>query len=111
LDYFEDLVNQIDRKTWPVGLKISSLNVGAHGQIITPTVEELPEKWSELTYHVEVQMVVTKFFRQGLVGAIVPSAIVLGEHKLILNPNHPDFQQTVQIGGVEPLNLDKRFNR
>ncbi|MDA1121661.1 MAG: hypothetical protein O2887_14405 [Bacteroidetes bacterium] len=70
LAYLEYLVHLIVRDTWPVNVKIASIHVEDHNHIIVPTVEELPEKWSKLTYHIEVQMVVMKSFKQGLLGAL-----------------------------------------
>ncbi len=39
----------------------------------------------------------------------VPSSIIEQESNILMNPNHPDFEQEVKIISVQEIKIDKRL--
>ena len=40
----------------------------------------------------------------------VPSAVVKGDHNLLINPFHPEFKE-IKIIAIDPFSFDKRLFR
>jgi len=81
LAYLEYLVHQIDRDTWPVDVRIVSIDIDKLEGIITPEISSLPKNWNKLTYHVDVQLVGSRTLKEGFLGITVPSGNRPGRRK------------------------------
>jgi RES domain-containing protein len=82
----------------PAGVAIRQVDVG-----------RLPAEWRKHPGPAELQEIGAAWIAAGdSVCLEVPSAIVPGEHNLLLNPRHPDFA-TLVIGPAEPFAFDERL--
>jgi len=70
---------------------------------------ELPSEWPERPYRDSVRHVGDEWSktRRSLV-LRVPSAVVAGEHNVVLNPEHSDFVK-LQLEQLTPIKLDSRL--
>jgi len=70
---------------------------------------ELPSEWPERPYRDSVRQVGDEWSRtrRSLV-LRVPSAVVAGEHNVIVNPEHRDFVK-LQLEQLTPIKLDSRL--
>lgn len=72
-------------------------------------VQELPADWRAYPGPPELRDIGAHWAEAGETVVLqVPSAVVPGEHNLLLNPRHPEFRRLV-IGGPEPFELDERL--
>jgi RES domain-containing protein len=82
----------------PDGLPIREVLVGA-----------LPAKWRKHPGPPELQEIGSAWVSAGdSVCLKVPSAVVPGEHNLLLNPRHADFSK-LGISAAEPFTFDERL--
>jgi len=109
LAYLEFLVHQFERDTWPGDMYISEIEIKSSQKINSLSPEKLPVNWKDLKYHGETQQVCQQYFSTGIMGISVPSVIVPREFNIILNPLHPEYQSSIKISQIEPLEIDKRF--
>lgn len=70
---------------------------------------ELPSEWPERPYRDNVRRIGDEWSKscRSLV-LRVPSAVVAGEHNVIVNPEHPDFVK-LQLEKLTPVKLDSRL--
>jgi RES domain-containing protein len=70
---------------------------------------ELPSEWPERPYRDSVRQVGDEWSktRRSLV-LRVPSAVVAGEHNVVINPEHRDFVK-LQLEQLTPIKLDSRL--
>lgn len=70
---------------------------------------DLPTGWNEFPYRAISQSVGDEFARSNMAGLLqVPSAVVQGEHNILMNPKHPDFKRIKIIEKVK-FPFDKRI--
>lgn len=111
LAYLEYLVHQFERDTWPKNIHIATLRVKTPESIVTVNRENLPPNWNNLEYHVESQLVASRYFNQQALGIKVPSVIVPGESNFVFNPLHKNFHSCLEILETEAVEFDKRFQK
>lgn len=71
--------------------------------------EDLPADWRDQPGPPELRDIGTRWAESGDTAALqVPSAVVLGEYNLLLNPRHPDFGR-LAIADMEPFAFDERL--
>lgn len=71
--------------------------------------EELPKGWNDFPYRASTQSVGDEFARNNLTCLLkVPSAVVNGEHNILMNPKHTDFKRIKIIEKVR-FPFDKRI--
>lgn len=77
--------------------------------ITTIQTQELPEDWRNLSMRDRLQTI-GKDWLTSMRSAImsVPSAVLPAERNYLINPNHPDFQNTM-LGLPESLQTDMRL--
>lgn len=77
-------------------------------------IEDLPEKalapnWLEYPFSQTSVVIGDRFIQlKNKLALAVPSAIVLQEKNILLNPTHPNYHK-VKIVSKEIINIDKRF--
>ena len=70
---------------------------------------ELPSEWPERPYRDSVRHVGDEWSRSKRSFALrVPSAVVMDEHNVLLNPEHPDFAK-LQLEQLTPVKVDPRL--
>lgn len=68
-----------------------------------------PSTWCHLPYRAEVQQVGADWLASGRsLGLRVPSALVAGEHNMLLSPSHPAYA-ALQVHALAPLQVDPRL--
>lgn len=74
---------------------------------ITP--EELPENWNTTTGYSVCQSIGRRWVdEQNSCTLLVPSSIIPAETNLLINPNHPEFDQ-ISIRSIREFSFDKRL--
>jgi RES domain-containing protein len=69
----------------------------------------LPSGWKSFPSRPFTQKLGDKFFREGKFAAVrVPSAVIAGDHNILINPLHKDFA-LIKILSSEPFEFDKRL--
>ena len=69
----------------------------------------LPEGWNRFPHGSETQKLGEAFLLSGKNALLqVPSAVVQGDYNILLNPQHPDFNQ-IKIVSVAPFPFDLRI--
>lgn len=72
--------------------------------------KKLPEGWNRYAVYPATQSVGDSFLKENKKIALqVPSSIIEQESNILLNPNHPDFEQKVKIISVQEIKIDKRL--
>ena len=70
---------------------------------------ELPSEWPERPYRDTVRQVGDEWSKSRRSLALrVPSAVVAGEHNVVINPDHSDFVK-LQLEQLTPIKLDSRL--
>ena len=71
--------------------------------------EDLPIGWNDFPYRTSSQAVGDEFARSNKTCLLqVPSAVVLGEHNILINPKHKDFSR-IKIVETVDFPFDKRI--
>ena len=71
--------------------------------------KDLPAHWKSFPEMKFTQTMGDRFFREGKYLALkVPSAIINGDHNILLNPFHIDFR-SIKIVSAEPFEFDQRL--
>ncbi len=71
--------------------------------------KDLPFDWKAFPENRYTQFLGDKFFKENLHLALkVPSAVIQGDHNILLNPYHPDFSK-VKVVSTEPFEFDQRL--
>lgn len=74
-------------------------------------LDRLPERWNASPPLPTLGEVGDAFVQTGrALALLVPSAIVAGEHNVLLNPLHPSFND-IMFMKLEPSTLDRRLHR
>lgn len=104
----EQLVH-LHRTRLPPHFVCFSLDIPDDVAITEVRARDLPAGWRRHPGPVELQDIGTRWAEsRKTVCLAVPSAVVLGEHNLLLNPRHPDFAR-LAIGDPEPFEFDERL--
>jgi RES domain-containing protein len=75
----------------------------------TLPLSQLPANWTDLIAPVTLASIGDEWLKSGRTAVlIVPSAIIPQEYNYLLNPEHPDFLQSI-MGDSESFTLDKRL--
>jgi RES domain-containing protein len=70
---------------------------------------ELPKDWNAIPATSETKKIGDAFVREGRACLLrVPSAVVKGDHNLLINPFHPEFKE-IKIIAAEPFPFDHRM--
>jgi RES domain-containing protein len=78
-------------------------------QILTVTAEELPGEWFVNPAPDRLKKIGDNFIREGRFLAMkLPSAIMPEENNILVNPNHPEFENA-HVVYVRAIPIDKRF--
>jgi RES domain-containing protein len=74
-------------------------------------IKALPKNWRNKTSPLELANIGTKWVRENRSLILrVPSAVVLGDFNILINPSHPEIGK-VKVKSVEPYELDERLLR
>ncbi len=72
-------------------------------------IKDLPYDWKSFPEVKSTQLLGNRFFTEGKYLALkVPSAIIHGDHNILVNPFHKDFH-LVKVVSVEPFEFDQRL--
>jgi RES domain-containing protein len=72
-------------------------------------INSLPDNWRAFPETRYTQVVGDDFFKQGKCLALkVPSAVIQGDHNILINPFHKDFH-LVKVVSVDPFEFDQRL--
>jgi RES domain-containing protein len=86
-----------------------SIEVPDYLSIETIHAKNLPPNWRDFPHPIALKAIGDVFVRAGAhAGLLVPSAVVVGDSNLLLNPRHPDFA-AVKIENVVPFEFDERL--
>ena len=90
-------------------LVLVAVDLPDQGKIFSPTASKLPPGWDELPTSASAQSLGREWLELGDALAMrVPSAVLLEESNVILNPRHPDFEHVV-LTVVRPFSFDQRM--
>jgi RES domain-containing protein len=93
----------------PRNLKMATLEVPDAASKATIPTKDLPPNWSRYPPPPELAKIGTDWImRNSHLMLYVPSAVVPGEHNVLINPSHPEMKQ-VKILDVEDYRFDKRL--
>ena len=96
---------------FPKDLHLVQYIIPASVQIATVYEADLPEDYNEIKYYEITQEIGDNWLKNEETCILsVPSVIVKGERKFLLNPNHKDFKN-LQINKIEDFKLDARLGR
>ena len=71
--------------------------------------KDLPPNWKSFPENRHTQTLGDKYFREGsYLGLKVPSAVILGDHNILLNPLHPEFSK-IKVVSAERFEFDQRL--
>ena len=72
-------------------------------------IKNLPSDWKSFPETRYTQTLGDSFFKEGKYLALkVPSAIIQGDHNILINPFHKDFHQ-VKVVSIDPFEFDQRL--
>ncbi|MBN1675521.1 MAG: RES family NAD+ phosphorylase [Kiritimatiellae bacterium] len=95
----------------PAALSVATLEIGAG---IVPRVlraRDLPRNWRTHPPPIALAQIGTDWIRAGKSLLLrVPSAVVTGEHNMLINPAHPDMAR-VRLLTVDSYSFDERLLR
>ena len=93
----------------PKDYLLITLEIPGHIKIEEVFLKDLPPDWKSFPEVRYTQTLGDRFFREGKYLALkVPSAIIRGDHNIILNPFHEDFK-LVKVVSAEPFEFDQRL--
>lgn len=93
----------------PRNLKMATLDVPDAAPAATISVKDLPRNWDHYPPPPQLATIGTDWIaRNSHLLLYVPSAVVPGEHNVLINPSHPDMQH-VKLVEVEVYKFDKRL--
>lgn len=107
------LENLVHRNGCGLDADFAAIIINIPNDVVTESlkIETLPIGWNQLDEHAHL---LCRFFGdkwiQSLSSCIlfVPSAIILGEFNVLINPNHKDFSK-ISIKSTENFIFDNRF--
>jgi RES domain-containing protein len=93
----------------PKNLRMATLDVPDAAPAATIAVEDLPPNWDHYPPPPRLAKIGTDWVTGNLqLLLFIPSAVVPGEHNVLINPSHPDMKY-VKILDVEVYQFDKRL--
>jgi RES domain-containing protein len=93
----------------PRNLKMATLEVPDAAPTATITVKDLPPNWDHYPPSSQLATIGTDWIaRNSHLLLYVPSAVVPGEHNVLINPSHRDMKH-VKTVHVEAYKFDKRL--
>ena len=73
-------------------------------------VLELPDDWQSVTGNRTLRTLGDTWQKSAQsVALAVPSVVIPEEQNILLNPEHPDFEKSVEIGEARPFSFDGRL--
>ncbi len=108
LAMLEILVHVSHRAIFPANRVMITLDL-PEDELPLIKASQLPKGWDDLTsYHKTERVFNQRCKKKGLLGLRLPSVIVHEEFNVILDPEHPKFDQ-VKIIERKPIEWDKRL--
>lgn len=93
----------------PKDYSLTSIYIPNTIRIKTISINDLPLDWKSIPHSGNTQDLGDQFIRENKYAVLkVPSAVVLGDHNYLINPNHKDSEKII-IKSVEPFAFDKRL--
>ena len=93
----------------PRNLKMATLEVPDAASKATISIKDLPPNWDHYPPPPQLATIGTDWIlKNSHLLLYVPSAVVPGEHNVLINPFHPDMKH-VKIVNVEVYKFDKRL--
>jgi RES domain-containing protein len=93
----------------PKNLRMATLEVPDAAPKTIVSIERLPPNWNHYPPPPELATIGTDWITgNSHLLLVVPSAVVPGEHSVLINPSHPDMKH-VKIRDVEVYQFDKRL--
>jgi len=93
----------------PKNLRMAALDVPDAAPAATISVRDLPPNWDHYPPPPQLAKIGTDWIaRNSHLLLYVPSAVVPGEHNVLINPSHPDMPH-VKILDVEVYRFDQRL--
>ena len=110
LSTLELIVHQGSVKTG-ISYKVMVINVADEDHLIRQImINDLPKNWRELNAYPKLQKIGSDWYQsQDSLLLKVPSAVIPKEYNYIINTEHPEFMQCVQLVRIENYFWDKRL--
>lgn len=101
-----EMLVHVDRRAVPADRRLLTFELPDDAVV---DIERRPRGWDKLPYSPEVRRAGDAWIRSGASLALrVPSAVVRGEHNVLINPAHARIGE-VRLLANEPLALDTRL--
>ena len=83
--------------------------IPAKARIHEIQAKDLPPNWKSFPENRYTQTLGDKFFKEGVyLGLKVPSAVIQGDHNILLNPLHPEFNK-LKVVSTERFEFDQQL--
>jgi RES domain-containing protein len=95
--------------TLPEDFVMLTIEIPVDMMMLKSDPQPLSTDWNIFPYTSKTQIIGDEFIVKGEYYLLqVPSAVVKGEHNLLINPKHPDFSR-IKIAKVEEFTFDRRL--
>jgi RES domain-containing protein len=93
----------------PRDLCIAGIEVPAAFSCHTIEGKDLPDNWATYPAPLRLSEIIENILRDGTILCVkIPSAVVEGEHNILINPRHSDFHE-VRIQEIRDFHIDERL--
>ncbi|TVR19605.1 MAG: RES domain-containing protein [Balneolaceae bacterium] len=88
---------------------VIEIDVPDNASVKTVEAESLPDQWHHITSYPVCRKIGDSWAESGSTLLLrVPSSVIRDEHNILINPAHPDFEQT-KIRKAIPFRFDERL--
>lgn len=104
-----ELLVHLKLENMPSGFQIMTIQIPDYSSVRIIESKELPSNWNVYPPMASTQQFGDRFVKEaGQLLLKVPSAVVKGDHNLLINPHHREFKK-IKIHSVEDFPLDRRL--
>lgn len=104
-----EVMVHVDLEDLPNNLYIMQIEIGDESAMHTIADSTLPDNWREVD-NLQLRSIGDQLIHESQYLAFkVRSAVLPSEYNIIINPNHPEFNERVKVMNVEELIVDSRL--
>jgi RES domain-containing protein len=104
-----EILVHLEESELPPNMFVMTIEIDDRAPLFNFPDADLPSNW-RLPENIELKVIGDRFFSENkYIGLKVRSAVMPNQYNIILNPRFPDYQEYVQVIGVEPLEVDQRL--
>lgn len=91
--------------------KVMVISISDHDHLIKQIqIKDLPGNWRKMSAYSELQKIGSKWYENQVTLVLkVPSAVIPNEYNYVINAEHPDFSDNIQLVQLEDYFWDKRL--